>query len=150
MKYIFIAWKFILLQKNIFSSHESTIFGVKIYCIAFCYISARFHKPRYCWQRERIIIIIVGVANFLSIFAKNGQSNLIHVLILVLESKGPYCHYTKNIADILSVSIRVNDEELWSLLAAAIDHFTVVYWSCPCFSCVNYAVLMLTSRKLHK
>ena len=36
---------------------------------------------------------MVRVKNFLSIFAKNGQSNLllVLVLVLVLESKGPYC-----------------------------------------------------------
>ena len=28
--------------------------------------------------------------NFLSIFAKNGQSNLVFGLVLFLESKGPY------------------------------------------------------------
>ena len=33
---------------------------------------------------------MVRVKNFLSIFAKNGQSNLVLVLVLVLESKGPY------------------------------------------------------------
>ena len=33
---------------------------------------------------------MVRVENFLSIFAKNGQSNLVLVLVLVLESKGPY------------------------------------------------------------
>ena len=31
------------------------------------------------------------VKNFLSIFAKDGRSNLVLVLVLVLESKGPYC-----------------------------------------------------------
>ena len=31
-----------------------------------------------------------GVIIFLSILAKNGQSNLVLVLVLVLESKGPY------------------------------------------------------------
>ena len=35
---------------------------------------------------------MVRVENFLSIFAKNGQSNLVLVLVLVLESKGPYLH----------------------------------------------------------
>ena len=33
---------------------------------------------------------MVRVKNFLSIFAKNGQSNLVLVFVLVLESKGPY------------------------------------------------------------
>ena len=33
------------------------------------------------------------VKHFLSIFAKNEQSNLVLVLVLVLESKGPYYHY---------------------------------------------------------
>ena len=33
---------------------------------------------------------MVRVKNFLSIFAKNGQSNLVLVLVLVLESEGPY------------------------------------------------------------
>ena len=34
---------------------------------------------------------MVRVKHFLSTFAKNGQSNLVLVLVLVLESKGPYC-----------------------------------------------------------
>ena len=34
-----------------------------------------------------------GVINFLSIFAKNGQSKLVPVLVFVLESKGP-CYST--------------------------------------------------------
>ena len=33
---------------------------------------------------------MVQVKNFLSIFAKNGQPNLVLILVLVLESKGPY------------------------------------------------------------
>ena len=33
---------------------------------------------------------MVRVINFLSIFPKNGQSNLVVVLVLVLQSKGPY------------------------------------------------------------
>ena len=33
---------------------------------------------------------MVRVENFLNIFAKNGQSNLVLILVLVLESKGPY------------------------------------------------------------
>ena len=32
---------------------------------------------------------MVRVKNVLSILAKNGQSNLVLVLVLVLESKGP-------------------------------------------------------------
>ena len=36
---------------------------------------------------------MVRVENFLSIFAKNGQSNLVLVLVLVLESKGPYLYH---------------------------------------------------------
>ena len=36
---------------------------------------------------------MVRVKHFLSIFAKNEQSNLVLVLVLVLESKGPYYHY---------------------------------------------------------
>ena len=35
---------------------------------------------------------MVRVKNFLSIFAKNGHSNLVLVLVLVLESKGPYLY----------------------------------------------------------
>ena len=33
---------------------------------------------------------MVRVKNFLSIFAKKAQSNLVLVLVLVQESKGPY------------------------------------------------------------
>ena len=36
---------------------------------------------------------MVRVKHFLSIFAKNEQSNLVLVLVLVLESEGPYYHY---------------------------------------------------------
>ena len=39
-KYIFVEWKFILSQENIFLSHENVIYGVKIYCIEFCFFSA--------------------------------------------------------------------------------------------------------------
>ena len=39
---------------------------------------------------------MVRVKNFLSIFAKNGQLNLVLVLVLVLESKGPYYYITQS------------------------------------------------------
>ena len=45
-----------------------------------------FEKPMLLTKRK-----INGLGkNFLSSFAKNGQSNLVLVLVLVLESKGPY------------------------------------------------------------
>ena len=39
---------------------------------------------------------MVRVKNFLSILAKNGQSNLVLILVLVLESKGPYYYITQS------------------------------------------------------
>ena len=38
---------------------------------------------------------MVRVKHFLSVFAKNGQSNLVLVLVLVIESKGPCCSRVK-------------------------------------------------------
>ena len=52
-------------------------------------------KPDSLWREKRNTVdilvrrLIVRVINFLSIFAKNGKSNLVLVLVLVLQSKGP-------------------------------------------------------------
>jgi len=54
-----------------------------------CPVTRITEQPTLLTKRK--IIIVRGI-NFLSIFAKNGQSDLvlIFVLILVLESKGLY------------------------------------------------------------
>ena len=50
---------------------------------------------------------MIRVKNFLSIFAKNGQSNLVLVLVLVLESKGPYYYITQSTPSIAASMIPI-------------------------------------------
>ena len=53
--------------------------------------------------------------NFLYIFAKNEQSNLVLVLVLILESKGPYWLTAKFVLGILFAMIFI-----WKIWASAV------------------------------
>ena len=62
-------------------------------------ISKKAHLPAIRIT-EQPVALTKSKINFLgyklSIFFKNGQSNLVLVLVLFLESKGPYCCITTN------------------------------------------------------